>query len=317
MAGPTKQQTPVRRKPVVIQRHTLIAYRHVLRQQSVGLGFTQGLGRNDVTARRQDFATELRVEILEIGITAQHQTLGPHRSLSRMHPHFRAVIDPGYRAVFEQFHAQLRRGSGFTQRQVKRVQMTRAHVDQAADISVRADHTAHFIGLQQTGFVAISQAAQFFGFFGKTFQVARLVGQVAITPGQVAGNVVALDPLADDFYRLKAHQLHLPHTVFADDPFKLLKPVADAANQLPAIAPAGAPADLVRFEHNHAHATLGQLQRCVQAGKAAAHHAHISHMLTLQHRMIGLRQTAGGVIRSGVLAALIRGAHVLNPDYSC
>ena len=53
----------------------------------------------------------------------------------------------------------------------------------------------------------------------------------------------------------------------------------------------------------------------IQAGKATAHHTHIRHQLALQHRVIGLRQAAGGVIRSGVLAALNWGVHVRNPDY--
>ena len=123
------------------------------------------------------------------------------------------------------------------------------------------------------------------------------------------------DALAHDFHGLQPHQLHVSYTVLADDAFKLLKAMTDTANQLAAIAPAGAPADLVRFQQDHAHAALGQLQGRVQAGKATAHHTHIRHQLALQHRVIGLRQAAGGVIRSGVLAALNWGVHVRNPDY--
>ena len=208
-------------------------------------------------------------------------------------------------------------GGRFTQSQIERVQVARPHVNQPAHITVRPDHAAHFMGLQQTGFMAITQRAQRFSLFGKTFKVARLIGEVAVPPGQVASDIEPLHALANDFHRLKPHQLHLAHAVFADDAFKLLKAMAYAANQLPAVAPTGAPADFVCFEHDHTHAALGQLQRRVQPRKAPAHHAHIRHILTLQHRMVGLRQAAGGVIRSGVLAALNRGVHVRDPDYLC
>ena len=135
--------------------------------------------------------------------------------------------------------------------------MARAHVNQPAHIPVRTHHAAHFMGLQQTGFMAIAQRAQFFSLLGKPLKVARLVGEVAIAPSQVAVNIESLYALANDFHCFKPHQLHLPHAVFADDAFKLLKAVAHAANQLPAVATAGTPADLMCFEQDHAHATLG------------------------------------------------------------
>ena len=93
--------------------------------------------------------------------------------------------------------------------------------------------------------------------------------------------------------------------------------MTDAANQLPAVTSAGAPADFMGFEQDDTHAALSQFQRRVEPGKTTPDHTHVRHPLTLQHRMVGLRQAAGGVIRSGVLAALIRGAHVRNPDYLC
>jgi len=130
--------------------------------------------------------------------------------------------------------------------------MARAHVDHAAHVALGTDHTAHFAGLQQAYFVAIAQAAQFFGVFGEAEQVAGFVGQVAVAPGQVAGDLETLDAFAHDFYRLQAHQFHLAHAVGADHVGELLQAMADAADQLAAIAPAGAPGDLARFQQHHA-----------------------------------------------------------------
>jgi hypothetical protein len=88
--------------------------------------------------------------------------------------------------------------------------------------------------------------------------------------------------------------------------------MADAANQLPTIATAGAPADLVGFQQHHAETAFGQLQRRVQPRKPTADHAYIGDPFACEHRMIGLRQAAGGVIRGDVLSA---GIHARNPDF--
>ncbi|MNV93787.1 hypothetical protein D3C71_1885170 [compost metagenome] len=96
--------------------------------------------------------------------------------------------------------------------------------------------------------------------------------------------------------------------------------MANPPNQLPAIAAAGAPADFMGFEQHHAQAAFCQFQRGVQPGEPATDHANVSHHLAGQHRMVGLGQAAGGIIRAGVL--VIRGRrlgtaiHVRDPDSS-
>ena len=287
----------------------MIAHRHVLRQQAGGLRFAQRLGGDDVAAGGQHFAAQLRVEAVEVGVAGQHQGLGAHVALGGVHLDLGAVVDARHFGVLKQLHAQLLRGGRFAERQVQRVQMARAHVDHAAHIAVGADHAAHLVGLQQAHFMAITQAAQFFGVFGQAVQVAGLVGEVAVAPGQVAGDLVALDALAHDLHGFQAHQLHLAHAVAADHVGELVQAVADAANQLAAITPAGAPADLARFQQHHAEAALGQFQGRVQPGKAAADHAHVGSHFAGQRRVIGLRQAAGGVVGSGVPGAGGHGEH--------
>ncbi|MNF70344.1 hypothetical protein D3C84_522520 [compost metagenome] len=111
------------------------------------LGFAQGFGGNDVAAGGQHFAAEFRVQIIEVGVAAQHQRLGAHRPLCRVDPDLIAIVNAGHGRVFEQFHPQLLRRCRFTQGQVQRVQVAGAHVDQAADIAVGADYAVHFMGL--------------------------------------------------------------------------------------------------------------------------------------------------------------------------
>ncbi|MCY1184895.1 hypothetical protein D9M73_256250 [compost metagenome] len=81
--------------------------------------------------------------------------------------------------------------------------------------------------------------------------------------------------------------------------------MADAANQLPAVAPAGAPADAPAFEQDHREAALGQFDGRVDAGKPAANHADIGHQVFGQ-RGVG-RHTVGrrGVIGMGVFVGVL------------
>ncbi len=115
----------------------------------------------------------------------------------------------------------------------------------------------------------------------KAFHVRRLVGQITVAHGQVAIDVEARDPLGDDLDRFDAHQLQATHTLGANLLFETVDVMANAANQLTAIAAAGAPADLMCFQQHYREPALGQLQRGVDAGKAAANDADIGLLLPL------------------------------------
>ncbi len=174
--------------------------------------------------------------------------------------------------------------------------MPGTHVDQPADIAVGAHDTAHLIGLQQRQCMAITQAAQFLGVFGKAMHVTRLVGQIAITPLQVTLDAVPFDALAHDLNRFDAQQLELLHAFTANDIGELLDAMTDTANQLAAVTPAGAPADLACLQQRNTEPALGQLNGGVEPGKPPAHDTHIDLQLTLQRRVICLQVAAGGVV---------------------
>ncbi|MCY1310862.1 hypothetical protein D9M70_610990 [compost metagenome] len=78
MAGAAEQQAPVSRQAVIVQGHSLVAHGHVLRQQCPCLGVAQWLGGDDIAARRQHLAAESRVEVVQVGIAAQHQGIGAY-----------------------------------------------------------------------------------------------------------------------------------------------------------------------------------------------------------------------------------------------
>ena len=74
----------------------------------------------------------------------------------------------------------------------------------------------------------------------KPAHVHRLQRHIAITPLQIAVDIVFGDPLANDVDAFIAHIVNGPDTAATDDLFKLAGIVAKSANNLSAIATAGA-----------------------------------------------------------------------------
>ncbi len=213
-----------------------------------------------------------------------------------MHLDFRAVVDPRHRRALEQADAQRLGSGGFAEDQVERVQVARAHVHQAADVAIGADHAAHLRGRHQAHLVAIAEGLEFLHVLAEAPVVAGLVRQVAVAPAQIAVDGVLLDPATDDLHRLQAHQLECLHAVGADHREELLDVMADAADQLAAIASTGAPADPVRFQQDHGEAALGQFQRRVHSREAAADDAHVGLFFAGQGRALDASVERGGVV---------------------
>ncbi|MNO90214.1 hypothetical protein D3C76_817200 [compost metagenome] len=215
--------------------------------------------------------------------------------------------------------AQALRHGRFAEGQVERVQVAGAHVHHAADVAVGADHAAHLFLRDQTQLVAVAEALQLLVVLAETLDVRGLVRQVAVAPGQVAVDAVPLDPAADDFHRLQAHQLELAYTLGADHRLELLDTMADAADQLATVTPAGAPADAMGFQQHHRQAALRQFDRRVQPGVAAADDAHVRSHFAAQGREFEAPVGGRGIVGRGVLVGVHRlvnaGVHVRNPDY--
>ncbi|MNN73484.1 hypothetical protein D3C81_1896040 [compost metagenome] len=71
--------------------------------------------------------------------------------------------------------------------------------------------------------------------------------------------------------------------------------MANSADQLPAVAAAGGPGKLAGFEQDYRMAAFGQFDRGVDAGKAAADHAHIGLGLAFEGWAVEAA-VAGGVV---------------------
>ena len=72
--------------------------------------------------------------------------------------------------------------------------------------------------------------------------------------------------------------------------------LAQAGDDLAAIAPRCPPADLAAFEENHLEPALGGMKGCGQAGAAAADHHQIGVDIVHQRRLVRRRIGGGDII---------------------
>ncbi|MCY1425434.1 hypothetical protein D9M71_412220 [compost metagenome] len=317
MTGTAEQQTPVRSEPVVVQADFLVAQRQVLRDQFIGQRWRQRLGGDDVTASRQHLAAQARLELFQVSVARQHQAAGPHAAVGTAHLYSGTVVDLQHRAVFEDPYAEGGRHARLAQHQVERVQVARATVDQAAGINRGGDHFAHLLRADQLGFMAVVQGCQAVLLGAESGELGRGIGQFAETPAQVAVDVVFVDALGHHLNRFDPGTLQVFHPVLADVAGKALDLVADAANQLAAVAATGTPADATGFQEDHREAALGQFDCGVDAGEAAADHTHVGTEFSAQHRVFRHRSDRCPVVGAGMLRSRIhRGSLVHLFDFT-
>ncbi len=129
--------------------------------------------------------------------------------------------------------------------------MPGTHVDHAADILIRGDHLADLRLADQAHLRLITQPLEIEHIRLKVLHMPRLVGQIAITPGQIAGDAVTLHPLAHQLYRLDAHQLEFAYALLTQGAAELVQIMADAADQLSAVSPTRPPANLASLQQHH------------------------------------------------------------------
>ena len=214
--------------------------------------------------------------------------------------------------LLEQAYAQRLRRGRLAKRQIQRVQVPGAHIQQAAEVTLRADHGGQVRSRYPLQRMRITQAQQVGIVFVEALEVTRLGCQVAITPGQVAIDGIAFDALANDLHRLEAHALELIHTLFAEDVGELLDIMADAADQLAAVAPAGAPADAVRFQQDDAEPAFGQFDGGIEAGEAATDDAHVGPLFALQGLEGQLAVDARGIVGRCMVAGVRSGCTMIH-----
>ena len=184
------------------------------------------------------------------------------------------------------------------------MQVPGAHVDQPADVAIGADHAVHLVRLDDLQFMLIAQRQQFITVSAEGLEMAWLVRQVAVAPGEVAFDGELGHALADDFHRFDTHQLEIAHALRADDAGKLIDVVADTANQLAAVAATGTPAYPPRLQQHHREPALGQFDGGIQSGEAAADDAYIGLFLPFQCRQEGLAVARGKVPGIGVIGGM-------------
>ncbi|MNC07617.1 hypothetical protein D3C75_551700 [compost metagenome] len=113
---------------------------------------------------------------------------------------------------------------------------------------------------------------------------------------QIALDVVALDPLADDVSPLKQHGAEQPGLIRRAVRFYGVDVTAVGVDYLAAVAAAGAKADSRGFQHHHLVALLHQVQGAGEAGIPGPYDTDVALKLLGEHRVGGVLVGTGCVV---------------------
>ena len=152
------------------------------------LFFSEGFGGNDIAASGQDLAFEGVIDASDIGVATDDQSLCPDFAAGGFYHAALTLCNGSNRGLFENLNTQFASGAGLATDQVKWVQVTTAHIDQSANIAIRAHHFVHLVLAQQAGFIRVVDAVEPLLVLPEALQMARFVGEVAIAHLEVAVN---------------------------------------------------------------------------------------------------------------------------------
>src|SRR5690606_2014527 len=207
------------------------------------------------------------------------------------HRRTRTVNDIQHFGMLEDQRTQAFGRLGLANAQIERVQVHVAGVLDRPAVQVAAQLRTHPGAVEQRYLVthATTQRLVVGGLelihmagLHRRMQVAVLEVAVDAVPGHTA-----LDDLVAAPAQVPDEVVHLVTQGFAHLLAHGLV-TGQAAGDLPAVAPTGAPADLVGLHHGYLEATLGQFHCRGDAGEAATDDGHVDGHAALQRRVVGL-----------------------------
>ena len=187
---------------------------------------------------------------------------------------------------------------------VERMQVPAAGVVDAALIDVGRHHRPDLVAVHQARLVVAVPLAQQIELGLQFIHVRRLDGAEQIAGLEVAANVVARHPLADDGLGLLGHVPQAPGVFDAHPAGDLLHARRIAGADLAAVAAGSTPADARRLQHHDGIAALRQVQGGRDAGVAGADHAHIRLDRAFERGTVRRADGGGRVVGRGVLRTL-------------
>ena len=142
-------------------------------------------------------------------------------------------------------------------------------------------------------------------FFLERGKLRRRVRQLTEAPTHIAFDAVVCNALAHQVHRIDPGTLQIAHAFLTHILGETFDLVANPADQLTAIAAAGAPANPPRLDQHHRQPALSQLDGGVDPSEPAADHADINAQITVQDRVGSGRPSRGCVVGAGVFLGVL------------
>ncbi len=303
----TIDQALVAGEAIVVEQVIAVFHAVVLRQQAVGQFLVQRLGGDHLGAAGHRLGRQFRDQAVEVGVTGDHDELRLHLALRGMHHRAGAALDAGRRALLVDSAAERLHRRRFAEGEVQRMDVAAAHVKHATYIVVGRHHLADALGVHDLQLVV---AVAFPQLFLRAQVIHLLLGEGGEHPAvlQVALDTVAGHALADDAPAFEGHLAEQLRFALADGALDHVDVAAVAVDDLAAVAPGSAEADLGGFQYGDLETILQQEQGGGEAGIAGTDHADVGFDLALEFRA-GRR----GIGRRGVIGGGVGGVRHLAP----
>ena len=235
----------------------------------------------------------------EVGVAAQHQMRATHRALRGVHRDLGAVLIAQHPGVLENHRPGRLGRARHALRELERVQMAAARIDEPAEIALAAHVRLQFIAIQQLHRGVAVVFVQLAGPILQFRDMPRLDGDVHMIGVIVAVDAVLGDQRLREIQRLDGQIEQPARVVAADLGGERLLTRGQAENRLAAAAARGAVADDVRLQQSHTVAALRQMQCSRAAGNAAAEDHHVHAVLAAQRLALRPRAARGEGRRGG------------------
>ncbi len=294
-----EEQAMVGRAAEVVDDEAAVGHGRVVGDERARPRLAQRLGRDDHAVDRHDPRLDRRREAGEVAVAGEDRVLGRDRAAAGLEPDtVRARRDALHGRSLEQLRAGPLGGRGEAVRIGERVQVTGAGVVGAAVERRARQHLAERRAVEEHHPVVAVDPLEVAGIGGVAGDQARPVRHVHHARAPIAGDRVPVAQVRDQSLGLLGQREQAARRGEAELPLELVLIAPLPGADLPAVAARGAPADPPGLQENDAAAGLGRVQRCRQAGVAAADDRHVGPHGAGEPRPIGRRRQGGRVPRA-------------------
>lgn len=255
----TVDQAPIGGQAVVVEQVVAVLNAVIAWQQAAGQCFIQRLGGDQLAAAGHRLGSQLGYQVTQVSVSGDDGKACLDQPLCGMDTHCIARLDTHDGGLLMDDAMHRLDGIGLAQGQVEGVNVPAVRIQHATNIDVAGHMLLECLAVEQLQAIVSIACPQ--GLLGlEMLHLLRVQGCENAAVLEVAVDAVALDPLADDAGPFEGHLAHQGSRIGCCGALDGVDIPAVAVDDLPAIAPRCAKANLGCLQHDDVKALFKQVQ---------------------------------------------------------